>query len=385
MKNYIFILLGILYFWMYFAVVEFGILSEFFLMIKAMLFNGYFEYIISWLNAVFAYILIFYSLWILKNALHSYYKKVFSKARFEYKDLVWDLIFWFLQIAKFIIAFYAALQVLILPEKIQIFVDHLFRVSFVFALLIWVTSLINSVFKQLQKQQEKSSMSKQVFPILNKCIVVFVWIVGIIMILSNLWYNVSALITWAWVGWLAVALAAQKTVANVFGAVSVILNKPFKIGDFIGIGNYTGTVKDIWLTYLKLIGTNGNEILIPNETIISSSIENLTLRENRRVDFVIGVTYNTTLEKLKQWVSIIENILDPYKWEEDEKPLESYRVHFDMFWDFSLNINATYFSKVEWLAEHNKLKEEINFKIKEQFEQHQIDIAFPTQTIILEK
>lgn len=263
--------------------------------------------------------------------------------------------------------------------------EKIYYVSFIFGIIFILTSIIEKVFKRLTSKQEKKSISKHILPILKKFIQIFIWIFWIITVISNLWYNVGALLTWAGIWWLAIALAAQKTIWNIFWAISIILNTPFKIWDFIAVGNYTGTVKDIGLTYLKLLSSNGNEILIPNETVISSSIENLTLRENRRVDFSVGVTYDTSVEKLKKAIETIESILQTYKLGNKNDKIVNFRVHFDNFWDFSLNILWTYFTSIDDILEHNKLKEEINIKIKETFEKHKIDIAFPTQTIYLQK
>jgi MscS family membrane protein len=218
---------------------------------------------------------------------------------------------------------------------------------------------------------------------LNKMVNAFIWVIGSITIIWNLWYNIWALITWAWVWGLAIALAAKTSIANIFWAISVFINKPFKIWDLITISGQTWTVKNIWLTYLTLIDKTWYKILIPNENIISSSVENISIRENRRTDFAIWVIYDTSLESLKSGVSIIENILEKYK---KEETIKSYRVNFDSFWDFSLNINITYFSLLnEDYLEYIKQKEEINLEIKKMFEKEKIEMAFPTQEIILKK
>lgn len=385
MKNYLFVLLWLIYFWIFFLVKEWYIFTEQVVQLGSLFDSEYYKYIISIFNATFAVLIAFYTLGILQKKVKKMIQLFTARSKFKYKTLVGELWVKFVQISKFIIAFYIWMQVLILPWKVEVFIDKIFHASFILVLLILITTFIKSIFYELQKKEDMTSMSKQVFPILSKFAIVFLWIVGWITIISNLWYNVNALITWAWVGWLAIALAAQKTIANIFGAISVILNKPFKIGDFVTIGTYTWTVKEIGLTYLKLISTNGNEILIPNETIITSSIENLTLRENRRVDFFIGVSYNTSLEKLKTAIKIIEDILETYKWSKDTDKIESYRVHFDNFWDFSLNINGTFFSRIDPIAQHNKLVEEINLQIKEKYEKEKIEIAFPTQNIIMKQ
>jgi len=220
-------------------------------------------------------------------------------------------------------------------------------------------------------------MAKQVFPILSNIVCVFIWIVGIISILSNVGYDVTALITWAGVGWVAIALASQKTIANMFGAVSVILNKPFQVGDFVAIKDTKGTVKEIGLTYLKLISQQGNEIYVPNESLISSTIENLSKREARKQEFEILLDYSNNLEKLKNAVKTIEAILSKEASKDTSKPIVSYRVHIDSLLENAIKICITFDTRIEWIAEHNKLKEKVLLQIYEDFQELSITIGHP--------
>lgn len=373
MKNFIFIFIWALYFLWFFVFID-DIKNINYSFLK----SNIFDYSISIINWIFAFIISFYILKIIINKINTILKNI--KWNFKYKKLTFNLILKFLNISKFILSFYLALKIIILPENILLIIDKFFKISFIIAFLILLTDFINSISKELEKKEEKTSIWKQIFPIIDNFLIFFVWIIWIITIISNLWYNVNALITWAWIWWLAIALAAQKTISNIFGALSVIINKPFKIWDFITIWNYTWTVKDISLTYIKLISEKWNEILIPNENIISSSIENLTQRENRREDMTIWVTYDTSLKKLKTRIKIIENILESKK-----ENITNSRVHFASFWDFSLNIECTYFTNIEDIKAHQKLKEEINLKIKEAFEKEKIEVAFPTQTLYINK
>lgn len=157
--------------------------------------------------------------------------------------------------------------------------DKIYYVSFVLAIILVITSIINKVFKTFEQRQAKKSLSKHLLPILNKIAKIIVWVLGIITIVSNLGYNAWALLAWAWVGWLALALASQKTVANIFGAVNVLINRPFEIGDRIKISSYEWEVEDIWLIYLKIRNTEWNLVLIPNETITSSAVENFSRKK----------------------------------------------------------------------------------------------------------
>lgn len=373
MKNFIFVIIRIFCFiWIYFLKNNSEKFNYDFLKWELFL-NS-----ISILNWIFIFIISFYIL----NVIINKFKKILDKKNFNFKhkELFFELLLKFLNISKFILSFYVALKLLILPEDIILIINKIFKVSFIIAFIILLTTFTKTILKELEKKENKLKIWKHIFPIINTFLTVFIWIIWIITIISNLWYDVSALITWAWIWWLAIALAAQKTISNIFGALSVIINKPFKIWDFITIWNYTWTVKDIWLTYLKIISLKWNEILIPNENILSSSIENLDKRENRREDIYIWVTYDTTLEKLKKWIKIIEDLLKSKK-----ENIIDFRVHFASFGDFSLNIEITYFTNIKDIKTHQKLKEQINLEIKKIFEKEKIEMAFPTQTLYINK
>jgi MscS family membrane protein len=212
---------------------------------------------------------------------------------------------------------------------------------------------------------------------------VIIWVIGFITVFGNLWYNVNAIIAWAWIWGLAIAFAAQKSISQMFWAVTILLNKPFKVWDSVKINWITWTIKDIWLSYVEMTETSGYKVMIPNDAIMSTNIENLTTRKNRKTEFVLWLEYDTSTLKLKKWIDTIKNILQKYV---DEKTIGSYRVTFDDFWQFSLNIKVLYYSLLNkdfW--EYASQKEEINFEIKKTFEKLWIEMAFPTQEILLKK
>lgn len=136
--------------------------------------------------------------------------------------------------------------------------------------LFIITKIISKIFKKLSKKDKNN----HVFILLNKVINIFIWIIWWITLLSNLGFDVSALIAWAGIWGLALALASQKTVANIFGAVSIIINRPFKIWDTIAVWSNKWVVKDIGIIYLQIENEEWNIVFIPNETLISASIEN---------------------------------------------------------------------------------------------------------------
>lgn len=243
----------------------------------------------------------------------------------------------------------------------------------------WVVKIL--LEKKFQKLSSQKSSSASVMKFMNKIIFIVFWIIAIWYILWSFGYNLNALLAWAGIWWLAVALAAQKSITNIFGAITIILNKPFVIWDYVSINGQEGTVKDIGLSYVTLTDRAGHQVMMPNENIITSSIWNFSVRESRRVDFIIWVVYSTSLDKVKLWVETIENLLKNYL--EKQKITDDIRVTFDMFNAFSLDIKVTYFSLEGTLWSFNHQKQEINLKIKELFANEGIEMAFPTQEMII--
>lgn len=377
--NTIVLLLGIAYFWVfYFYILDTNFYKD---LISS---YNYISIVISIINFLLSIVLLFSILNVVEYYIDKSLEKITAKTKNKYDDFVYNFLVKFIKISKYIISLYVWLQLIEIPIYIEWIISHIFSISFIFIGLFLFTWLTNNIFKVLTKREtENKALVNHLLPIINKIIVVFIWVVGMITVMSNLGYNVSALVTGAGIWGLAIALASQKSLANIFWAITVIINKPFKVGDAININNTIWTVKDIWLTYLTLIDKSGHQVMIPNETIISSSIENYSVRENRRTDFTIWVVYDTTLDQMRQWVKIIETILEKYV---EDSSVSSYRVNFDTFGNFSLNIMVTYYSMVnDNYTAYLKQKEEINIEIKDRFAKAWLDMAFPTQELIIKK
>jgi len=333
---------------------------------------------VSWIVAFITLLWIF-SFW--EKILRKFADKIASRTETGLDDMMLDIIFSSVHTVKYIASFYFAWQLISVPSFVDTFVWEFSSILLLIVLLLFVTKLINLLFNQkLIDESKMKAMSRSLMPFVRKTIIALVWIVWIITIISNLWYDVTALIAGAWVWWIAVALAAQKSISNIFWAVTILMNKPFTLWDYVTINGHTGTVKDIWLSYITLIDRNGHNVMIPNENIISTSIENESRRNFRRADFSIGLIYDTSLADMAKWVKIIETILEKYV---KDQSIQKYRVNFEAFWDFSLNIFVTYFSNTTVYDEFVKEKEQINLEIKKKFAASKLEMAFPTTEMII--
>ena len=305
-----------------------------------------------------------------------------AKTDTDWDDIIWDLISNLIGKWKYILSVYIWLKILQIPQGYEHIVDKLFLWSVVFLGLHLLTRVIIIVFteKLMKSLGEKHELSKQLLPVLKDILIVFIWIIGSIFVLDTLWFNVWALITWAGIWWVAIAFAAQKTIWNLFGSVSIIFSRPFKIWDYIKVSWMTGTVKKVWLTYTEITDATGHVNFVPNWELIWMEIENFSTREFRRSDFVLWITYDMNKQTISKAVKMLEDILEK---EQKTWDITKYRVNFDSYWDFSQNIKATFFSSLLDYKGFIKQKERINLVIKEQYEKEGIEFAFPTQSVIV--
>lgn len=378
LKNYILLVIWITYFIYYFSP-KYAWLIDY---IKEYVI--YWSLILEYSNAIMAFLTILWLIWAINRLLKTLLENIVSKTKNNIDNVFVDYLIKFIRTNKYFIAAYVFFRFINIAEKYQLYINKFFYIIFLIIFIYFLTSFLNVTFEQfLIKKTRFKSLNKNLLSFAKKIIIIWTWVIWIITILSNLGYNVTALITWAWIWGLAIALAAQKTLSNVFGAITVLITKPFKIWDYVRIDGQVWTIKEMWLSHLTMVDKEWYFVLIPNEKLISNNIENLTKRETRRTQFIIWIEYGTTLLKVKKAVSIIENILEEYQ---ENKSIESFRVHFDNFWDFSLNIEITYYSLLnESYLEYVKQKWEINIKIKELFNKEKIWIAFPTQEVIIKK
>ena len=181
---------------------------------------------------------------------------------------------------------------------------------------------------------------------------------------------------------IVIGFALQHVLSDFFSAFSIYFDRPFEIGDFIIVGDYAGTVTKIGMKSTRLQLLQGEELVLSNKELTTSSIRNFKKMRKRRITFGFGVTYDTSLKKLKKIPEIIKTIINPEKLQDIDR-LD--RVHFTEFGDFSLNFEIIYYMKSQDYVKYRDTQQEINFKIKEAFEKEGIEMAFPTQTIFLNK
>ena len=231
----------------------------------------------------------------------------------------------------------------------------------------------------LRQTKRNAATSNHVFFMLKKIIQLIVLVVALLVILYVLKVDLSGVVVGLGVGGIAIALAVQSTLSDVFSAFSIYFDRPFEIGDFVVIGDQAGTVTNIGMKSTRINLLQGEELIISNKELTSARVRNFKKLQKRRVNFKIGVTYDTPLVKLKKIPGIVGEIIKNQEFAEVD------RVHFSEFGDFSLKFEVVYYVLVADYTKYMDVQQEIYFAIKEAFEKEGIEMAFPTQTIYINK
>jgi small-conductance mechanosensitive channel len=205
------------------------------------------------------------------------------------------------------------------------------------------------------------------------------WTVAVLVILDNFGVKISTLIAGLGIGGVAIALATQAILKDLFSYFIIFFDRPFEIGDFIIVGDFMGVVEHIGIKTTRLSSLGGEQLVFSNTDLTDSRVRNYKRMAKRRVVFKLGVIYQTTSQQLKEIPSIIEGIIKSI----DDAVFD--RAHFLSFGDFSLDFEIVYYVIGNDYKKYMDIQQEINLTIKEELEKREIEFAYPTQTLFLEK
>ncbi len=336
----------------------------------------------GWLNdAVFSAVVFtcaWGALWLVKHQVIARLYRLAQRTRNGIDDFLLGLAhgvggFFFLTVALF-----ASVQHLDLPRVVDIAI----RALFLFALVHEVIKFAEKVFvfyfsRSLRRHGKPGAEAKNVSAAIIVMVRMVLWTVGLLLILSNLHFNVNSLIASLGIGGLAISLALQNVFSDIFSSFSIVLDKPFEEGDFIVVGDHMGTVKQIGLKTTRIEALHGEEIIISNNELTSARIQNYKKLNKRRVLFTLGVTFDTAVEKLRAIPALIERIIRA------QPNVEFDRVFFRSIGDASLQFEVVYYVLANEYLPSAQARQDINLSIMDVFRREGISMAFPTQTVHL--
>jgi len=273
-----------------------------------------------------------------------------------------------------VLEIYIPLKVLSLPDFIDKFINIIFFITIILQSIRFLNVILLFILKNaFTKNGEIEKTTQNALQIIVK---VVVWIVWFILLLSNLWVEVSPLVASLWIGWIAVAFALQNMLQDLFSSLSILSSKPFEVWDFITLSTgVSGTVQDINLKSTLLKTVTWNDLRVPNTTVLSSSLENFKRMETRRVRLDIWVIYETPMDLLKKIPNIIQDLISSVEFVEYE------RTKLFALWPYSINFKISYVLLSPDYTEYLKINDIVLFKILEKFAEEWISFAYPTQVI----
>jgi len=242
-----------------------------------------------------------------------------------------------------------------------------------------LTAAINyALHSHLSSASESSSAQKQLKG-MSGLINIIIWLLALVFLLDNLGVKISAVVAGLGIGGIAVALAAQAVLGDLFSYFVIFFDKPFEIGDFIMVDSKLGVVEHVGIKTTRLRALGGELLVFSNTDLTNARVHNYKKMEQRRVLFSLGVTYQTPSNKLKIIPQIVKDII------EAQEGTTFDRGHFASYGDFSLNFDFVYYVTSSNYNIYMDRHQAINLGIYEAFEKQKIDFAYPTQTVFINK
>ncbi len=281
-----------------------------------------------------------------------------------------------------LLGLYLALNYLSLKPGTDAFISNLFRTGVIVLVAAGFYNFAGS-FEALSEEYEElfgAKVDRILVPFFSK-VLKFVIIALAVTVVAQEWnYKIDGVIAGLGLGGLAVSLAAKDALANVFGGIVIITDKPFSIGDWIQTPSVEGIVEDISFRSTKVRTFTQALVTVPNSTLAVEPITNWSRMGKRRVSFKLGLTYGTPGEKIRQFAHALEQMLSSHP----EVDPETVIVRFDGFAESSLDVFIQFFVRPIVLADYARVKEEINLKIMAMLEEHGLTVAFPSRSLYFE-
>jgi len=330
----------------------------------------------SWLIAVAVFVVSFVVLKIIQSVM---IRKLSRLAKFtdnEFDDMLVEV----LQNTKILIvmvaAAYLASQTVMLPPAVVSFGRKVVVVVLIIQGGFWLSAGISFFIRRnIQRRSEQDSSTTTTITFLGFLARLVLWVIVLLLILDNLGVNITGLVAGLGIGGIAVALAVQNILGDLLASLSIVLDKPFVIGDFVMVDSLAGTIEHIGLKTTRIRSINGEQLIFSNNDLLKSRIRNFKRMSERRVVFHFGVVYQTTWEKLTHIKDMITEII------EKQENVRFDRVHFKEYGDSSLNFEVVYFVSSQDFKAYMDIQESINLAMFRRFKEEGIEFAYPTRTL----
>ena len=280
------------------------------------------------------------------------------------------------------IGFCIGIQFLGPTPLFQSILKKCFRIVVILLLTYSVGNMVgpNSRFeKSLKKRLNRTNDA--MIKMICKGIRLLIYFIGFVILVSELGYNISGLITGLGIGGVALALAAQDTAKNIIGAIMIVIDKPFEVGDWVTIGTTEGSVEEFTFRSVRIREGRNCVVSIPNSTVVDSAITNWSKLQKRRILFNLVLEFNTPLKK----VADVQNDILIYLEQEEKIINEGMYVKFSEIVDDGYNLKVFCFTPILNYAEYMDFMDKVNFKVMSILQKHKVELAYKSQTVYLKQ
>ena len=294
-----------------------------------------------------------------------------------------DLVVSMLKQTKFLILLvasaYVASQVITIRPSVEAVWQKIVVLILIIQFGLWASASVSfALGRVIEKRMDQDASSATTLSLLGYIARVILWVIVLLLILDNLGVNITGLVAGLGIGGIAVALAVQNILGDLLASLSIVLDKPFVIGDFIVVDTLSGTVEHIGLKTTRIRSISGEQLVFANNDLLKSRVRNYKRMQERRIVFGFGVVYSTPLEKLTLIKKRVGDIVN----KTENARLD--RVHFKEYGDSALNFEVVYFVANPDFGSYMDIQEAINLGIFQCFAEEGIEFAYPTQTIYIQ-
>jgi small-conductance mechanosensitive channel len=279
---------------------------------------------------------------------------------------------WFL----FIVALSAGSRILQMSDSVTEWTAKIVMIATLLQIGFWLNAgILKAIQKKRQRDLEQSPDDVAAMDVLSFMARLAIWSIVLLAALDNLGVNITTMIAGLGIGGIAVALAAQNILGDLFASLSIILDKPFVVGDFLSIGDFLGSVERVGIKTTRLRSLSGEQLIFSNNDLLGSRIRNFGRMLERRVVFSLGIAYQTPAETLKAIPDLLREAVTL------QPSVRFDRAHFQKYGDFALIFEVVYYVLSADYNEYMDIQQSVNLKIYEDFDSNGIEFAYPTQTV----
>ena len=332
--------------------------------------------IMQWILAAALAVALIIAVGIVRRILGKRLKRLSNRVTSPFPGLAFDLVCSTRMWLVVPLALLIATQVLQLPARIERMVPHAMTVLLLLQAAFWANRVLLHVLSHnIERRLDRDAAGATTLAVVGFIGRLVLWSVIALLILGNLGFDITGLVAGLGIGGIAVALAAQNILGDLFASLSIALDKPFLIGDFIIVGDKMGTVEHIGIKTTRVRSLGGEQIIFSNTDLLNNAIRNYKRMLERRVVFSFGVVYETEKEKLAQIPAMVRRIV------EAQAKSRFDRAHFKEFGDFALIYEIVYYVLSPDYNEYMDTQQAINLALFGQLQEAGIGFAYPTQQL----